>query len=213
MTLRPLPAVDIAAQIARYRYLAMFGILFISALGVPIPEEPVLIASGLAVGWGQADFLKASIACVLGILAGDIFVFAMGRYYAARFLALPPFRWIFTRRRQVRIRALYRRHGNKTIFMGRFVPAVRFGVLVFAGQHKIPWARFLSIDIPAAVISGPLVIWVGKFAAQKIGDPEAARQFARRLVREGSFWIYAAIALVIVFYGVAWLRKRRRSRR
>ena len=188
----------------------MFGILFISALGVPIPEEPVLIASGLAVGWEQADFLKASVACVLGILAGDIFVFAMGRYYAARFLALPPFRWIFTRRRQARIRTLYRKHGNKTIFMGRFLPAIRFGVLVFAGQHRIPWGRFLAIDISAAVISGPLVIWVGKFAAQKMGDPETARQFAHRLVQEGSFWIYAAIALLIAFYAVKWLRKQKK---
>ena len=97
--------------------------------------------------------------------------------------------------------------------MGRFLPAIRFGVLVFAGQHRIPWGRFLAIDVSAAVISGPLVIWIGKFAAEKIGDPEAARQFGHRLVREGSFWVYAAIALVIAFYVVKWLRKRKKMRR
>ena len=39
--------------ISQYRYLAMFGILFVSAMGVPIPEEPLLVASGLSVGWGK----------------------------------------------------------------------------------------------------------------------------------------------------------------
>lgn len=203
---------DIAAQIAQYRYVAMFGILFIGALGFPIPEEPVLIASGLAVGWGEADFLKACIACVAGILAGDIFVFAMGRYYAARFLSLPPFKWIFTPRRQVRIRELYRKHGNKTIFMGRFIPAIRFGVLAFAGQHKVPWNRFLLIDVSAATISGPLVVWIGKFAAEQIGDPQQAGELARKLVRDGSYWIYGAIAVVAVYLILRHLLRRKSSR-
>jgi membrane protein DedA with SNARE-associated domain len=204
--------VDIAAQIAQYRYLAMFGILFIGALGVPIPEEPVLIASGLAVGWGEADFLKACLACVAGILAGDIFVFAMGRYYAARFLSVPPFKWIFTRRRQVRIRELFRKHGNKTIFMGRFIPAIRFGVLVFAGQHKVPWSRFLLLDVSAAAVSGPLVVWIGKYAAEKMGDPEKAGVFAQKLARDGAHWIYGAIALVAVYFVIRHLRARKASK-
>jgi len=203
--------VDIAAKIAQYRYLAMFGILFIGALGVPIPEEPVLIASGLAVGWGEAEFFKACLACVAGILAGDIFVFTMGRYYAARFLSIPPFKWIFTSRRQVRIRELFRKHGNKTIFIGRFVPAIRFGVLVFAGQHKVPWNRFLLLDVTAAAVSGPLVVWVGKFAADRIGDPEEAAEFAHRVVRDGSHWLYGAIALAVGYFLVRHLLRKRNS--
>ena len=48
----------------RYKYLAMFSILFLCGLGLPIPEEVTLIASGLFVGWDEADFLYSSIACV-----------------------------------------------------------------------------------------------------------------------------------------------------
>ena len=64
--------------ISEYRYLAMFGILFISAMGVPIPEEPLLIASGLSVGWGNSQYHLAVAACLAGILAGDLWVYFLG---------------------------------------------------------------------------------------------------------------------------------------
>src|SRR5262245_44465315 len=57
------------------RYLAMFGILFLCGVGLPIPEEVTLVGSGLLVGWGEAEFIWASVACVLGILAGDSIIF------------------------------------------------------------------------------------------------------------------------------------------
>ena len=65
--------------VAEYRYFAMFGILFVSAMGVPIPEEPLLVASGLSVGWGNSQYHLAVIACLAGILAGDMWVYFLGR--------------------------------------------------------------------------------------------------------------------------------------
>ena len=54
--------------LSEYQYWAMFGTLFLCGLGLPMPEEVVLVGSGLLVGWERADFLYSSIACVLGIL-------------------------------------------------------------------------------------------------------------------------------------------------
>ncbi len=36
------------------RYLAMFGILVLCGMGLPIPEEVTLVGSGLMVGWHKA---------------------------------------------------------------------------------------------------------------------------------------------------------------
>jgi membrane protein DedA with SNARE-associated domain len=188
---------QISAQIATFAYLAMFGILVISAMGVPIPEEPVLLASGLAVGWGKADFMLAAVACVLGILVGDIFVYTMSRYHAEKFLRLPPFRWIFTSACQARIARLYQRHGGKTLFFGRFLPAIRFGVLVFAGQNRMAWRQFLALDILAASLSGPLTIFIGYLAARQFADAAAATQWAEDLLAQGQHGIWLGIALLI----------------
>ena len=65
--------------ISESRYWAMFGILFISAMGVPLPEEPLLVASGLSVGWGTSSYWLTCLACLTGILSGDLWVYFLGR--------------------------------------------------------------------------------------------------------------------------------------
>ena len=197
--------------IRNHRYLAMFGILLISAMGVPIPEEPILIASGLAVGWGQANFWGASLACVLGIVAGDVFVYTMGRHCAHWFLKIPPFRWVFPPHRQEKIRLLYEKHGNKTVFIGRFIPAVRFGVFVFAGQHRMHFGRFLALDIPGAMIQGPATILVAVIAAKQLGDPDQAVVLAKSWLNEGYIWLYSGIGILLTYFFVRWAVKKRAS--
>jgi membrane protein DedA with SNARE-associated domain len=47
--------------LAEYKYGAMFGILFLCGLGLPVPEELTLAASGLLVGWDKAVFSYSTI--------------------------------------------------------------------------------------------------------------------------------------------------------
>src|SRR5262245_59039003 len=92
-----LPIKALLNLVDQYKYATMFGVLFACGLGLPLPEEVTLIASGLAVGWEKAHFFWASVACVAGILAGDAFIFAMGRYFGRSFLAMKPMRILLTR--------------------------------------------------------------------------------------------------------------------
>jgi membrane protein DedA with SNARE-associated domain len=185
---------EVSVYISVFAYGAMFLILVVSAMGLPIPEELVLIASGMAIGWGKVEWLPTVLACVAGIVAGDVFVYFMSRYHARRFLALPPFCWIFSEKRQQQIQRLYDRHGGKTVFFGRFVPAVRFGVLVFAGRTQMPWRRFLALDSTAAFLSGPLAIGVGWWAARSLGDPRQAGEWAQKAISAGNFWLWSPLS-------------------
>ena len=116
------------SAISDFRYLAMFGILFLSALGVPLPEEPLLVASGLSVGWGTSNYWVTCGACLLGILCGDLWVYFLGRRGGEWFLQTRIGSLVFSAKRQERIQQLFAKHGMKTVFLGRFIPAVRFGV-------------------------------------------------------------------------------------
>jgi len=194
----------------RHKYIAMFGVLFLSGMGLPVPEEVVLIASGLAVGWNEAAFLPASIACVLGIIGSDCFLFMMGRCFAPWFLARRPIRWVLTPKRMERSQRLFEKHGNKSVFIARFFTVLRLGVFIWAGQHKMSWAKFLFLDIIAAMISGPLTILVGVFAARQLHDPQRAAELAGLVVRKASWGLYAGLAGVLIFFWVrAVVRKRR----
>ncbi len=194
-----------------FKYFAMFGILVVTATGtLPIPEEVILITSGLAVGWEEASFLWSALACVLGIVAGDCFLFFMGRYFGRWFLSLRPVRWIFTERYQARVHRLFDRHGSKSIFIGRFFAGARFGIFVYAGQHGMHPARFVVLDALGASISGPVTIYVGMIAARQVGEPEEAVALARDLLSRGSFWLYVALGLFIIT-AIVVVRRRRKA--
>ena len=194
----------------RHKYIAMFGVLFLSGMGLPVPEEVVLIASGLAVGWKEAAFLPASIACVLGIIGSDCFLFMMGRCFAPWFLARRPIRWVLTPKRMERSQRLFEKHGNKSVFIARFFTVLRLGVFIWAGQHKMPWTKFLLLDVSAAIISGPLTILVGAFAARQLHDPQRAAELAGLVLRKASWGLYAGLAGVLIFL---WIRSIMRKRR
>ena len=196
-----------------YKYAAMFGILFCCGMGLPIPEEVTLLGSGLAVGWGQADYLLASTFCVLGILAGDSIIFSLGRYCGRWFLSCRPMRWVLPEGRQHRVERLFARHGSKTVFVARFMPGVRIGVYAYAEQHGMGGVRFLALDLLGAMISGPTSIFVGKIAAEKWADPAQAEAYAKQLLKRGNYWL-GMILLGLVFLGfLHWLWTKRSERR
>jgi len=196
----------VLGYLGSYKYLAMFGIIFLCGVGLPIPEEVTLIASGLFVGWGQADFFLASAACVAAILAGDSVIFFLGRHYGYRFL-----RFILSPERLKKAQDSFHRHSQKTVFFARFFAGIRIGVYAYAGAHRMSWFRFALLDLAGALISGPTSIWLGKFAAEKMGSPEEAIAQAQELTRGFHHWILAGIAALALLAVGFWVARRHRS--
>lgn len=196
-----------------FKYLAMFVILVLCGLGLPLPEEVTLLGSGLLVGWGEAHFLPAAAACVGAILIGDSVIFFMGRFYGRRFLQSPFMRWILNRKRQARVRWLFSRHDYQAVFLARFFAGVRIGVYAYAGQHGMRWYKFLFLDVVGVLISGPTSIWVGKFAAEQVGSPQEAIERASELAHTVQFWIWVGVALLLLgFVARFWWKRRRREK-
>ena len=183
--------------VVRYQYLAMFGILFISAMGVPIPEEPLLVASGLSVGWGSSSYGLTCFACLAGILSGDLWVYFLGRRGGEWFLRTRLGSVVFSEARQKRIEHLFEKHGMKTVFFGRFIPAVRFGVFFFAGRHRMNVRQFIELNALGAMVYAPLWIWLSMFAGRKFShSPEAVAQ-AKEWVGNGHVILVVTVLLLV----------------
>lgn len=198
--------------LSQFKYLAMFAILFMCGLGLPVPEEVTLIGSGLLVGWGEADFLFASLACVLGILAGDTIIFGMGYFYGRSFLRSRPMRILLSPRRQAKVARFFQKHGSKAVFFARFFAGVRIGVYAYAGSQRFNWLRFWFFDLCGALISGPTSILVGKWAAKTFADnKDEAVKKAIEIGHRAGHWILAgAILLIAAVIVVHRLRRRQR---
>jgi membrane protein DedA with SNARE-associated domain len=191
----------------------MFAILVLCGLGLPLPEEVTLLGSGLLVGWHEANFFVASAVCASAIVLGDSLIFFMGRHFGRQFLQSRFMRFILTRKRQARVRRLFARHGTKAVFIARFFAGVRIGVYAYAGQHGMRWYRFAVLDLLGTLISVPVSIWVGKFAAEQLGSAEEAIALAENLGHKLDLWMLAGAALLVAGFLVYRLRRRRRRER
>ena len=183
---------EILAWLEQYQYLAMFGILFLCGIGLPIPEEVTLISSGVVVGFGSANFWIASAVCIAAILIGDSIFFFTVRKLGQSF----PDSWFIRAINNKKVHRHFAKHGNKAVFFARFLAGVRIGVYGYAGQHGMRWVKFIFLDLLGALISGPTSIYAGMWFARKLAPGETPKDALEKAI--GLFEEYKPIVLLVI---------------
>src|SRR5207247_452924 len=126
--------------------------LLLIALATFVTEDLTCIATGLLVAQGKLDFLPGTLACLLGIYAGDLLLFLGGR--AARWPVLQ----FVPEEKLKRASAWISRRGLIVVFFSRFSPGLRLPTYVAAGLLKTPFHRFALYFLAAAAIWTPLLV-------------------------------------------------------
>jgi membrane protein DedA with SNARE-associated domain len=145
-------------------YLGIYAMLLLSALGMPLPEDLTLVATGYLIGKGLAQPIPAAAVGILGVLTGDQFVYSLGRRFGPQIVRHRWFSRVLPEKRYAWIRTKFDRYGEKLVFFARFVSGLRGPVFIAAGILEMPRGRFILYDFAAALISVPLFILIGHFA-------------------------------------------------
>ena len=141
-------------------YCWLGGILLLCGFGLPIPEDISLIAAGYFSWTGASlNVHMAFVVCFAAVLAGDTMAFFLGRYFGRRVLASQLARRYFTPRRQLRVRAYFRKFGSKVVLVGRFTPGLRFTIFFTAGTLHLRPSVFFIYDFSAAAFSVPVLVY------------------------------------------------------
>jgi membrane protein DedA with SNARE-associated domain len=186
-------------------YLWLTTILLLCGLGLPIPEDISLIAAGYFAYKRVLDVNTAFAVCFAAVLAGDTMAFFMGRFFGRRVLASPFARRYFTPRRQLRVRAYFRKFGSKVVLIGRFTPGFRFTIFFTAGTLHLRPSVFLVYDFSAAAFSVPVLVYSAWYFGGQIDR-------VVKYTRQTEHGILVAIAVtVLVLLGKARRRRRKRQ--
>jgi len=178
-------------------YLAVVASIFLTGAGLPLPEDVALLGAGALVlrGWARLGPLVA--VALPAVVAGDLFLYAVGarlgrRLVASRRLGVSPERLAAAER-------WIARHGAWVVAAARLVVGVRAAAFLAAGALRMPLRRFLAADVAAAAVQVPLLVWLGA-----AGAAELERVAAARLWLLGAL---AAAAAIVALRAIATARR------
>jgi membrane protein DedA with SNARE-associated domain len=163
------------------------------ALATFVSEDLTCITVGLLVASGQADLFVGLLGCFLGIVAGDLGLWLLGRLAGRRVL-----RWSWLRQRLPagRLEQVGQgldRHCGKAVVAARFLPGTRVPLYVAAGALGRGQGRFLLWTVLACLVWTPLLV----VSVALYGDALAAP--LQYLVGPG--WPAILLAVVIGYGG------------
>jgi membrane protein DedA with SNARE-associated domain len=145
-----------------FSYLGPFVILLLCGVGLPLPEEVTLIASGLLLHQGKVEFLPITAVCSVAILLGDSIPYWLGRRMGKRALQWRLVSRVLHPERFAIVEEKFQRHGSWMIFFCRFLPGIRIPGYFSAGTLRMSFVRFLVLDGLGVLISVPTSIWIAK---------------------------------------------------
>lgn len=192
---------SIATWLATWGYLGIFISVFIGNLGIPVPEETVMVAAGFLANRSILDLRFVYVVVILSAVTGDCCGYVIGRTGGQRVLVRLATKFEFMRTRYERLQLFFQTHGNKAVFMARFITGARFMAGPMAGACGMPFFQFLGWNVLGAIVWCSLVVTVGYL----LGD-EFYR--AASMTYQAARWIEVAGFLLVVVVFVFWWRDR-----
>ena len=141
---------------------ALFTTAFIESLaiaGIIVPGVAILFAVAVLAGETGMPLAEALLWAGLGAIAGDTASFGLGRLLQGRLTTA----WPLSRYPKIIATGerFFKRHGGKSVIIGRFVGPVRPIIPLVAGALMMSWRRFLAFNIGSAVAWAPVYIFPG----------------------------------------------------
>ena len=176
--------------ISEFEYLAVFLLLMLGIVGLPIPDETLLIFCGYLISTGKLSWFPTLLSAILGSLSGITLSYGLGRFVGLPVIVRFGARVHLSAALLSRTQSWYLRSGKYLLCVGYFFPGIRHVSALVAGSACLPYRIFALF----AYVGG--VIWASLFISLGYVAEEEWRQLSAQL--HGYAWVAAG---TIVFLG------------
>ena len=148
------------------RFVTSFGESF-AFLSLLFPGTSILIVAGTLMATGSLPYWPVLLGAVIGAVLGDTVSFWLGQRYGGGIGRI----WPFTRSPELLPNGIrfFRKHGGKSVFIGRFFGPVRAVIPLAAGIMRMPRGRFWFANVTSAIVWAPMLLLAGD-AVGDVGD-------------------------------------------
>ena len=171
-------------------------------IGLIVPGDLILALGGVYASQHKMNLVLVIVIGIIAAICGESIGFGLGRRYGMRLIKRIP----LVRRLGTQLEMsqdYFRRHGGKTVAIGRYATAAGAFIPFTAGAARMPYRRFLLFDVPAIVVWATAISVFGYAFGQNLDFVDKV------LSRFG----YGVLALIILVFGARFAWKRYRERR
>jgi membrane protein DedA with SNARE-associated domain len=201
-----------------YSPLSVYGaiclFMILSAFGMPIPEEIILISSGF-VGYmalnpdqfppPSPDATAVNVwvlgaVAFIAVIGSDYLIYFLGQTFGPKLFKMRLFARLVSPSALERIQRWTRKYGYWAVILFRFTPGVRFPGHLMCGAMGLSRWKFLAVDTLAAGISVPTQVLLVAFYGEVI-----LKHFARF-----KLYFFSALAVGFIIFMILKIIERRR---
>lgn len=190
--------------------------MILSAFGLPLPEEVVLISAGLVgytalhpdkfpppyAGAPVVNVYILALASFVSVVLSDYLIYFLGQRYGKRILRGRFFRKVINTSRLTKIEEWVKSYGYFACVIFRFTPGIRFPGHLMCGAMGLNTLAYLAVDSSAALISAPTQVLLAAFYGQEI----------LHYLREFKICVIVAGVIVLAYIYIKRVRERRQLR-
>ena len=184
-------------------YSGVFVLMALESMIAPVPSEVVMPFAGYLVLQNRFDFWIVLLASGLGSIFGSVLSYYIG-FYGGRPFVLKFGRYLLLEEEHLEwTEKWFKRQGDKTIFISRFVPIVRHLISIPAGIARMRMHKFIVYTFIGATIWNFILLYAGIKLGSRWG---IIHEYSREL----DIVFVAAVILFLAYFIWKHHKKRRK---
>jgi membrane protein DedA with SNARE-associated domain len=187
---------QVLGWISHYGYPAIFTLLMLGIVGLPVPDETLLAFTGYLIFSGHLKPVLAFVTVLLGTLCGITLSYILGRTFGLALIHRFGKYVHLTEERLARAHQFFERVGHWSLTFGYFVPGVRHLTAYAAGVSYVAPHTFAMYAYMGALLWTTTFLSLGYFLGERWQDV---------MIRLHHHLIVAALVIVALLLAyLAW---------
>ncbi|MGZ4126608.1 MAG: DedA family protein [Actinomycetota bacterium] len=188
----------LVTRFADHFYIALFVLMLIDTIGLPLPSELPLLYGGYLISQHRLSIVPAAFIAAAGALVGSVIAYVISRRVGRAVILHWGRKVLITEEHLHRSERWFERRGPAAVFICRMVPLARTLISIPAGIAEMPLVRFCVYTFTGSL----------PWAFALLGAGWALGADWKKLL--GSFTLASIAVAVVVVAGIAWWFIRRR---
>ncbi|GED33041.1 DedA family protein [Brevibacillus centrosporus] len=196
-------------SVGQFGYLALFFLLWLGIVGMPIPDEVIVLSAGVLTSTGVLKIIPAFVATYLGVVSGLSLGYVLGRTVGA-----PALNWIGRKKGMhkyvAHAQSLLERYGSYALCISYFLPVVRHVVPYLVGIGKMTFRRYALFSYTTGLVWTLILFVIGHITGNNVAYLNAHLSTLTQGMAAGVAGLVLVAAVAVYGYKV-WKRRKERA--